>query len=93
MRDSGGVPALALALVSAAVGVTYFSYLTATPWPPTVARVVPCLWLVAACWAVVLAVRTLRTRLGSGLAWVGLALGVVSAGFALVFTAAALLGD
>ena len=90
---SDGLKALLVVTSFALLGVLYFWYLNAEPFPPAIARFIPAIWLAGTLVGGVRAARALRSdrhRLPAGLA---LALGLPSAVFALVFALAALMGD
>lgn len=93
MRRSGGPTALALSVLSVAIGLGYFGYLVATSFPPDWVRLIPFFWLAVCCVAVALAVRSVKHGRRAGYAWPALVVGILSALFAAVFALAALFGD
>lgn len=93
MRRSGGSLALALSVLSVAIGLGYYRYLVATSFPPDWVRIIPFLWLAVCCLALALAVRTVKHDRRAGYAWLALVLDIPSGLFAAVFAMAALLGD
>lgn len=84
--------ALFLVMNSAVLGVLYFSYLNAEPFPPDIARLVPIAWLAGAVLGGVLAVRAFRSN-RSTVAVLALVLNVPNLLLAAVFSLAALMGD
>ncbi len=90
---SNGGRALLVVLASSAVGAAYFSYLTAVPFPPGIARLVPLGWFAACVAGWVWSIRALRADDGRSLPIVALALNVPSTMFASIFLLAAMMGD
>lgn len=84
---------LLVVLASGAVGVAYFSYLTAVPFPPGIVRLVPVVWFAACVSGWVLSLRALRGVDGRSLPMVALALNVPNTVFAAIFLLAAAMGD
>ena len=90
---SKGAVALLMGVAASAVGVAYFAYLNAVPFPPDAVRLVPLAWL-AACVAVYVRARQAwRMSDGRLAAGVALALNIPSSLFAALFSLAALMGD
>ena len=89
---SNGARALIVVLASSAVGAVYFSYLTAVPLPPRMARLVPLSWFAARVVGWPWSIRALRAREGRSLPIVALALNVLNTTFAAVFLLAAMMG-
>ena len=89
---SNGGRALLVVLASLAIGAAYFSYLTAVPFPPGIARLVPLAWSAgcAAGWA--WSIRALRTGDGRRLSVAALALNVPNTVFAAIFLLGAMMG-
>ena len=85
--------ALLVVLASSVVGVAYFSYLTAVPFPPGIARLVPLAWFAACVAGWVWSIRALRAGDGRALPIVTLALNLPSTMFAVIFLLAAMMGD
>ena len=85
--------ALLVVLASSAVGVAYFSYLRAVPFPPGIARVVPLAWFAACVAGWVWSIRALRSGDGRSLPIVALALNAPNTMFAAIFLLAAMMGD
>ncbi len=90
---SNGSGALLVVLGSSAGGAAYFSYLTAVPFPPGAARLVPLAWFAGCVVGWVWSVRALRTRDGRALPSVALALNAPNTIFAAIFLLAAMMGD
>ena len=90
---SNGGRALLVVLASSAVGAAYFSYLTAVPFPPGIARLVPLAWFAACVAGWVWSIRALGAREGRSLPIVTLALNVPNTMFAAIFLLAAMMGD
>lgn len=88
-----GGRALLVVIASAAVGVAYFAYLNAVDFPPTVARLVPLLWLATAVGGWILGARGMREAAGKAAAIASLVLNVPNTVFAALFAIGALLGD
>ena len=84
--------ALLVVLASSAVGASYFSYLTAVPFPPEIVRLVPIAWFAACVAGWVWSIRALRARDGVWLPIVALALNVPNTIFAAIFLLAAMMG-
>ena len=84
---------LLLVLASGAIGVAYFSYLTAVPFPPGIVRLVPLVWFAACVAGWVWSLRALRGADGRSLLIVALALNVPSTVLAAIFLLAAVMGD
>lgn len=93
MRHFKALCALSLSVISVGTGLAYFTYLQATPFPPTTARIVPLIWLGVSCLSVALALQKVKDGRRGAYTWIALLLGVPSALFALLFSAAAMLGD
>ena len=87
------VRALSVVVGSAALGGAYRAYLTATPFPPDVVRVVPLLWLAGSVAGWILVVQALRLDTRKLAAIVGLILNVPNTLFAAISSLAALMGD
>ncbi len=85
--------ALLVVLASSAVGAAYFSYLTAVPFPPGIARLVPIVWFAACIAGWVWSIRALRAGVGRSLPFVALALNGPNTMFAAIFLLAAMMGD
>ncbi len=90
---SNGGRALLVVFASSAVGAAYFSYLTAVPFPPGIARLVALAWFAACVAGWVWLIRALRADDGRALPIVTLALNVPSTMFAVIFLLAAMMGD
>ena len=90
---SNGSHAMLVVLAASAVGAAYFSYLTAVPFPPGIARLVPLVWFAACVTGWVWSIRALRAGDGRSLPIVALALNIPSTMFAAIFLLAALIGD
>ena len=89
---SNGARALIAVLVSSAVGAVYFSYLTAVPFPPGTARLVPVVWLVGCVKGWVWLIRALRTKEPRLLPIVALVLNAPNTLLAALFLLAAIMG-
>jgi hypothetical protein len=90
---SNGIRALLLVVSSALLGVGYFLYLNAEPFPPGIVRLVPIAWFTAAVLAAVRAVRALITGSNKAVAVLAVILDIPNSVFAALFTMAALMGD
>lgn len=84
--------ALLVVLASSAVGAAYFAYLTAVPFPPPTARLVPLLWLAACVVGWVWAIGALRATDGRSLSIVAFVLNIPNTMFAAIFLLAAMMG-
>lgn len=84
--------ALIVVLASSAVGASYFSYLTAVPFPPGIARLVPVAWCAACVAGWVWSIRALRAGDRMLLPIVALVLNVPNTMFAAIFLLAAVMG-
>ena len=92
-REQPGLGALIVTVVAAAVGLGYFVYLNATPFPPVWVRLVPLIWLACALVGLVLGGRVLAGRGRKALALASVVLSVPSIMLAAIFLLAALMGD
>ena len=90
---SNGGRALLVVLASSVVGAAYFSYLTAVPFPPAIARLVPPAWFAACVAGWAWAIRALRTGERKPLPIVALALNLPNTMVAAIFLLAAMMGD
>ena len=90
MSDAGR--ALLVVLASSAVGASYFSYLTAVPFPVGIVRLVPIAWCAACVPGWIWSIRALRSGDGTWLPIVALALNVPNTMFAAIFLLAAMMG-
>lgn len=79
-------------LASSALGVAYFVYLAAVPFPPDIARLVPGVWCAACVAGWVWSIRDLRAGAIRSLPIVALALNVPNTMFAAIFLLAAVMG-
>ena len=89
---SNGMRSLLLVLGSAMLGIVYFLYLKAEPFPPGIVRLVPIVWLAGAVVGGVLAARALQSNKNRVAAGLALALNIPNLIFAAVFSMAALMG-
>lgn len=89
---SDGARALTVALGSSAVGAAYFSYLSAVPFPPNIARLVPLVWLGACVAGWALSTRALRASKPRALPVLAMVLNVPNTLFAGIFLLAATMG-
>ena len=92
-KPSPLMSSIASTLVSVLVGLGYYSYLKAVPFPSDWVRIVPLLWLIGAVSGAVWAVKSLRASTFRILAAVLLALAVPNILLALIFSLAAAMGD
>ena len=92
-REQPGLVALVVTVASVAVGIAYFVYLNATPFPPVWVRIVALIWFVCALGGLVLGVRVLSGRGRNALAVISVVLSVPSIMLAATFLLAALMGD
>ncbi len=90
---SNGSRALLVVLAASAVGAAYFAYLTAVPFPPGIARLVPLVWFAACVAGWVWSIRALRAGVGRSLPVVALALNGPNTMFAAIFLLAPMTGD
>ncbi len=88
-----GMVALAVTVASAALGIAYFAYLNATPFPPTWVRLVALLWLGGALTGLIMGVTAFARQPRLQLALISILLGLPSVVFAAIFGLAALMGD
>ena len=89
---SKGSRALLVVLASSAVGVAYFAYLMAVPFPPEIVRLVPLAWFAACVVGWVWSIRALRTSEGRLLPIVALVLNLPNTMCAAIFLLAAMMG-
>ena len=91
-RYRGGEVALLATVASVLVGVAYFNYLKATPFPPNWVRVIPCIWLIGAVAGLLrgLAASTAGPRRILG--GISALLSLPNVGFAAIYAFAALMG-
>ena len=88
-----GVVVLLVTLLSGALGWAYYAYLLSVPFPPTVARIVPFVWLAGALAGLILGVRaTISSRSRSCLGVASLVLSLPNVWFAALYTMAAAFG-
>ena len=92
-REQPGLVALVVTVVAAAVGLGYFVYLNATPFPPAWVRIVALIWFVGALGGLVRGGRVLAGRGRKALALTSVVLSVPSIMLAAIFLLAALMGD
>ena len=85
--------ALLMVLASSAVGASYFSYLTAVPFPPGIVRIVPLAWFATCVAGWMWSIRVLRVGDGRSLPIVALVLNGPNTMFAAIFLLAAMMGD
>ena len=84
--------ALLVVIASSAVGAAYFAYLTAVPFPPGIARLVPLAWLGGCVAGWVWSVRALRAGDKRSLPIAALVLNAPNTMFAAIFLLAAMMG-
>lgn len=88
-----GSLSLGLTLVVIVIGISYFLYISTVSFVPSVARVVPLLWLAGASAGLVLGARTIRRTGKSYPSLISVILSIPSILFALIFAMAAAVGD
>ncbi len=92
IRLSNGRRALLVVLASSVVGLAYFAYLTAVPFPPEIVRLVPLVWFAACLAGWVWSLRAFRADDGRVLPIAAFALNVPNTIFAAIFLLAAMMG-
>src|SRR5688572_11505986 len=88
-----GVVALAVTVASAALGIAYFAYLNATPFPQTWVRIAALLWLGGALAGLAMGVAAFARQPRIQLALISILVGLPNVVFAAIFGLAALMGD
>ena len=91
-RMSNGGRALLVVLASSAIGAADFAYLTAVPFPPSMARLVPLVWCGTCVAGWVWSVRALRSADRKALPIVAVALNGPNTLFVAIFLLAAMMG-
>ncbi len=91
-RDRGGGAALPVSVATLLLGLAYYAYLQATPFPPDWARVVPFVWLLGAVVGLVLGLGALAAGPHRILGAISALLSLANIGLAAVYAFAALMG-
>ena len=91
-RDRGGGAALPVSVAALLLGLAYYAYLKATPFPPDWARVVPFVWLIGAVAGLLLGLGALAAGPHRILGAISALLSLPNIGLAAVYAFAALMG-